>query len=148
MKIFIRCHGEAFSRGALTDFVSRALRGPWYTGFKRRGRVVDCQIVRVMDLNGRRTEYHGLVEVRPARIGWYLVQRLDGRPLRGRRVRVRKWFDRSSSGGVDRRKVGGLSAFPEERDRRSGEERRRMVRMQLLRDLPSLLARRPQSARV
>lgn len=146
MKIFVRCQGDAFDRGALTDFVRRALRGPWYTGFRLRGQVVDCHIVRVTDLSGRRSEYHGLVEVRPARIGWYLVQCLDGKPLMGKVVRVRKWFDRNGR-CPDRRRLAGLSAYPRHLDRRSGGERRRMVRVQLLQDLPELLTRQPLRAR-
>lgn len=146
MKIFVRCQGDPCGRGALTDFVRRALRGPWYTGFRQRGEVVDCRVVRVMDLSGRRVEYHGLVEVRPARIGWYLVQRLDGRQLLGAPAQVRKWFDRDGR-CADRRRLAGLSAYPRHLDRRSGHERRRMVRLQLLDDLPNLLTRQPRRAR-
>lgn len=146
MKLFIRCHGEAFDRDTLTDFVDRGLRGPWYKGFRARGEVVACRIVRVMDLAGRRVEYHGLVEVRPARIGWYLIQRLQGRPLQGRPVQVRKWFERSAQ-GMDRRQLGGLAVLPAERERRRVADRRRLVRVQLLDTLPPVITRQPARAR-
>lgn len=143
MKLFIRCQRNAVDRAALMKFVRRALRGPWYTGFRRRGEVVDCRIVRVMDRPGRHVEYHGLVDVRPARIGWQLVQSLNGQALRGGTVQVRKWFDRSGR-GTDRRKLTGLSAMSRDMDRRGGGERRRLVRLQLLDDVPNLLAHQPQ----
>lgn len=146
MKIFVRCQGDACDRAALMEFVRRALRGPWYTGFRRRGEMVDCRIVRVMDLAGRRAEYHGLIEVRPTRVAWCLVQHLDGQPLQGRVVQVRKWFERNSR-CTDRRQLAGLSAYPRHLDRRSGRERRRLVRLQLLDDLPRVLTRQPLRAR-
>jgi len=136
MKIFIRCNGGAFSRDELSGFVRRGLRGPWYTGFRQTGDIVQCQIVRAMDRSGRRIEYHGLVEVRPTRIGWQLINRLNGRSLHGQAVEVRKWFERNGGGSSDRRHARDLIPFPVARNRRQPSERRRLVRVQLLRDLP------------
>jgi hypothetical protein len=136
MKIFIRGNGGAFSRDDLTAFVRRGLRGPWYTGFRQSGDIVQCQIVRAMDRAGRHIEYHGLVEVRPTRIGWQLMSRLNGQRLHGRAVEVRKWFERNAGGSSDRRQAHDLTPFPAARNRRKPSERRRLVRLQLLHDLP------------
>lgn len=138
MKIFIHCDGQAIDRGTLTDFVRRGLRGPWYTGFRSQGELVACQILRLMDASGRHVEYHGLVEVRPARVGWELIERLHGRRLQGRAVQLRKWFERAGRGS-DRRRLSGLAAFPTARENRQGRERRRLVRVQYLDQLPSLV---------
>jgi hypothetical protein len=137
MKIFIRGHGGAFGRQELVDFVESGLRGPWYTGFRSQGEVASCQILRIMDVSGRRCEYHGLIHVKPSKVGWALIQKLNGKRMRGKAVQVRKWFERSKS--HDRRSLGGLHTYPLDRERRGAQERRRMVRVQLLKDLPSAL---------
>ena len=145
MKIFIRCNGTVMGSDTLTDFVDRGLRGPWYTGFRHRGELVNCQIVRVIDTSSRQVEYHGLVDVRPTRIGWQLIQRLDGQRLNGVPVRVRKWFDRNGQ-GVDRRHLGHMDNTPMQRDRRQTSDRRRMVRMEILDELPEAVLRQPARA--
>lgn len=137
MKIFIRGNGGAFSREELVRFAESGLRGPWYTGFRQKGELLNCQIVRVMDQAGRHSEYHGLIEVKPSRVGWELIQRLNGKKLHGRSVQVRKWFDRSKS--QDRRSQAELHTFPSDSERRQRTERRRLVRVQYLSDLPPAL---------
>lgn len=146
MKIFLRCHGQAMSRDTLLRFVRKGLRGPWYAGFRELGEIGSCLIVRVMDLSGRQIEYHGLVEVRPARLGWQVMQRLNGRRLMGQQVQARKWFDRTSQ-GADRRRLEGLQAYPMDQDRRRDTDRRRMVRVQFLKEVPEVVIRQPARAR-
>lgn len=137
MKIFIRGNGGAFGRDELIRFAESGLRGPWYTGFRPRGELLNCHILRVMDASGRRSEYHGLIEVKPSRVGWDLIQRLNGKRLHGRAVQVRKWFERNRS--RDRRTEADYGVFPRERERRAQHERRRLVRVQYLNDLPHAL---------
>lgn len=137
MKIFIRGNGVAFSREELLGFVERGLRGPWYTAFRQLGDVASCQIMRVMDVSGRRVEYHGLVDIKPTRVGWRVIERLQGARLRGEPVQVRKWFERSGGGSGDRRRSRDILPYPRHSDRRAQLERRRMVRVQLLNDVPA-----------
>ncbi len=144
MKIFIRSAGEAFDRASLERFARAGLRGPWYMAFRARGDLVACRIVRVMDQSGRRVDYHGLLDVKPTSAGWDLIKRLDGKRLDGRPVRVRKWFDRAGSNG-DRRRNRTMEALRPPLERRRLGDRRRMVRVQFLDDLPEVLVH--QSAR-
>jgi hypothetical protein len=134
MKIFIRGNGSSFTRKQLLAFVAKGLRGPWYSAFRAQGEVVRCHILRAMDARGRHVEYYGLVEVAPSRIGWQIISRLNGAAMQDQTMEVRRWFDRRPT--RDRRDVGEMSKFPAARNRRVGEERRRLVRVQKLDDLP------------
>jgi hypothetical protein len=49
-------------------------------------------------------------------------------------MEVRRWFERRPV--RDRRDLGDLSKYPAARERRAGKERRRLVRVQKLDDLP------------
>lgn len=145
MKVFIRGSSRAFTRSELLGFVESGLRGPWYRGFRSRGRVAACHILRIMDVSGRRSEYHGLVEVTPGRAAWALIQKLDGGRLRGDTVQVRRWFERDARD--DRRGIGGLRGYPQDDERRAAAERRRLVRVQYLDELPAVLRGRDALAR-
>lgn len=144
MKIFIRSAGEAFDRASLERFARAGLRGPWYTAFRPRGDLVKCNILRVMDQSGRRVDYHGLLEIKPTSVGWDLIKRLDGKMLDGRPVKVRKWFERVDTSN-DRRRNRPMENVRSQPERRAQGDRRRMVRLQLLEDLPQVLVH--QSAR-
>lgn len=135
MKIFIRREDGVFSRSELLRFVKGGLRGPWYTAFRSRGKVAACRALRIMDVSGRRSEYHWLVEVAPAKAAWLLIQKLNGRRIRGKPVQVRRWFDRSKAG--DRRDVGDFYPSSADRERRAGADRRRLVRVQFLYEPPA-----------
>lgn len=137
MKIFIRGNGSSFTRKQLLAFVAKGLRGPWYTGFRPQGEVVRCHILRAMDAKGRQVEYHGLVEVSPSRVGWQVISRLNGSKMQDQLMELRRWFDRRPS--RDRRDVADLGRFPEARNRRAGKERRKLVRVQKLDDLPEAM---------
>lgn len=145
MRIFIRGDGRTFTRSDLLGLVEGGLRGPWYVGFRSRGRISACHILRIMDVSGRRSEYHGLVDVTPGKAAWGLIQKLEGRRLRGDTVEVRRWFERDERD--NRRSIGGLLQYPEDAERRAATERRRLVRVQFLDELPAVLRSRDALAR-
>jgi len=124
MKIFIRDIPPTTERKALSTFINKAMRGPWYKGFAATGNLDECEIIRVKDLEKGTVEYHGIVDVTPSKIAWELISRLNGALFMGRAVQVRKWFNRT--GSSDRRlplAAGAQHGY----ERRKYRDRRRDV---------------------
>ncbi|MCP3665065.1 MAG: RNA-binding protein [Gammaproteobacteria bacterium] len=96
MWVFIRYIPEKTSRKELNDFIHKGLRSGWMRlPMNIRGTVKRCEIMRIDDKDGKTTEFHGMVEIEPAKSGMKAIQRLDGNLLHGKPVIVRKYIHRS-----------------------------------------------------
>ncbi|MCB1759715.1 MAG: RNA-binding protein [Gammaproteobacteria bacterium] len=97
MDIFIRRLPESVTRLDLIHFVSAALRPQW--SLFRRGdgpQQIDCEIFRVTSLDNQSAEYHGIVHFEDPTEAMAVIERLNGRQLKGKRMEVRKYYHRSN----------------------------------------------------
>lgn len=123
MKIFIGGLWPHATRKELQKLVDKALRRPWYMLHGSRGTLVGCNLMQMTEHNSGHVEYSGVIEVDPTRVGWELVEALDGAVVQGHTLRAHKWFPRK--GLPDRRVsfLGGEKGAGVER--RNAKDRRR-----------------------
>jgi hypothetical protein len=127
MKIFVGGLWSHPKRRELEELVSERLRGPWYRLHMPRGEVASCQVLEMTDLKDDSTEYCALIEIQPPRLGWEVLQHLDGLRTHGVKLRAHKWFPRK--GVPDRRDHSGIFTAEVARDRRAGFDRRRRLQV-------------------
>lgn len=132
MRIFVGGLWAKVGWRDMENLVAEALRGPWYKFHAPRGRMSNCELQRMTDVRGGRTEYCAIIEVDPPRLGWEVVQYLEKLKLHGRRLTAHKWFPRT--GIYDRRAAPEDGASGVKRDRRSTQrpDRRRQLNIQPL----------------
>jgi hypothetical protein len=101
MRIYI---GGLWSKVGWSDLealVSQALRGPWYRLYAPRGRMIGCELLQMTDLDNGETDYSAVIDIEPARLGWEVIQHVEGLYAYGQTLSAHKWFERS--GMYDRR---------------------------------------------
>lgn len=125
MRVYLGGLWSGIGRKDLDRLVRQTLRGPWYKLHMPRGQLADCELLELVERKTGHTEHCAVIEVEPHRLGWELVQQLDGINYRGRVLRAHRWFPRK--GLADRRGSTFNEEAPEAmaRDRRAGRDRRR-----------------------
>ena len=125
MKIYVGGLWPQANRHELQKRVDKALRRPWYQLRTARGTMVGCNLVQMTEHKSGNTEYSGVIEVDPTRVGWELVEALNRAVIHGHQLRAHKWFPRK---GLPDRRVAFLgdeeSAGAE---RRAEKDRRRRM---------------------
>jgi hypothetical protein len=119
MLIFIRLLPESVTQGELRRFVEKAIHSPWCSLFFTRSKVHGAEIRKLVNRATGSVEYHGVVDVEPAKKAVVAIRRLNRTPLRGKAVEVRKYYQRSPL--RDRRgggRAGDASDNRRKRDRR------------------------------
>jgi len=101
MLIFIRLIPYSIKEKDLRWFVLNALCSPWRRLLRRWGNIRSVRIIKITDQGTLSIEYHGLVNVEPARLADAAIKKLNHTELGGRSVQVRKFQKRS--GYRDRR---------------------------------------------
>lgn len=96
--LFLRNLPPNTSRRDLRAFVQNALREAGVRTLPLVGVCANASIMRITDLAAGTTEYHGLVEVRPARLAMLAIRVLNGRALHGCPIEVRRYRQRSPWG--------------------------------------------------
>jgi hypothetical protein len=96
----------------------------------------NCRILRITDQAAGTVEYHGLVEVQPARIALQAIQILNGKEIGRTPIEVRRYRHRSAWGEHQHRsdsfRGGALVARP------LLERRRGNVKIELLEATPAV----------
>jgi len=125
------------SRKDLRAFVCNALREAGIRTMPFVGRCSNCSIMRIADLATGTTEYHGLIEVRPARIAMQAIRILNAKSLLGHPLQVRRYRHRSPWGEHSARQqaAGGSGILVA---RTLVEQRREHLRIDLVEATPSL----------
>ena len=96
MLIFIRRLPASTSRMDLRRFVSNALQPRWYQlEFESLGQLISCDIFRVCDKKSSQSEFHGIVDIEPAKTAMQVIERLNGEHLHSKPMLVRKFYCRS-----------------------------------------------------
>ena len=96
--LFLRDLPPETSCRDLRAFVRTGLHEVGVQGMPRLGPCSSCQIIRLTDPAAGTVEYHGLIEIRPARIAIQAIRILNGRELKGRPIAVRRYRQRSPWG--------------------------------------------------
>lgn len=143
--LFLRGLPPNTSRKDLLAFVRNALREAGVRGMPLISLCSNCQIMRLTDPAAGTVEYHGLIEVQPARIVLQAIQILNGRELKGTSIEVRRYRHRSPWGERRLRRqgsegAGAVVAQPLVERRREG------LRIELVEATPPLGAERPAPA--
>lgn len=123
MKIFVGGLWPQVSQKEMRKLVQEALKGPWYRFGAPRGRMVECELMKMTDKESGQIEYGSVIEVSPTRLGWELVESFNGAMINGRSLRAHKWFPRS--GVTDRRGSLSRQILSSGFERRERRDRRR-----------------------
>ncbi|MEN8166753.1 MAG: hypothetical protein ABFR65_04645 [Pseudomonadota bacterium] len=95
MLIFIRLLPESVSQSNLREFVDQALSPPWWRLFSLQSSIHSTEIRKLTNGETYSIEYHGIVGIEPAMGAATAVRRLHRTLLKGKRVEVRKYYQRS-----------------------------------------------------
>jgi hypothetical protein len=57
--------------------------------------VSNCSILRITDPLTAASEYHGLIEIQPAKAAMRAIDELNGRELNGKKIEARRYYNRS-----------------------------------------------------
>ena len=126
MLVFIRLLPESVTPNDLRKFVSKAMRSPWATFFAPQGKIRSTEIRKITYRQGLSVEYHGVIDIEPAKAAAAVIRKLNRAPLKGRDVEVRKYYQRSPL--RDRREQQNRAKdFPSENRRRSDRRRIDMI---------------------
>jgi hypothetical protein len=116
-------------------FMQAELRKSGVRGLPFFNLCTNCSILRITDPAAGTTEYHGLVEVRPALIALRAIEVLNGKELNGAPIAVRRYRHRSTWGEhrhrSDPARGGDLVAAP------LVERRRANLRIELVEATPA-----------
>ena len=96
MDVFIRRLPESVTRLDLIHFIASVIKPHW-TLFGMRSKPVkfDCEIMRVTDIDNQTVEYHGIAHFAKPNEAMSVISRLNGTLLKGKKMEVRKYFQRS-----------------------------------------------------
>ncbi|MGZ8217680.1 hypothetical protein [Methylomagnum sp.] len=120
--LFIRKIPASSSTRELQMFIHDNL--PWFWRFRLRGkiRIVATDILTIIDKTTKEAEFHGLVTLEPDNIAEKMINRLNLRHFKGRRVAVRLYQVRDPNN--DRRKNEDAATILKYRDQRLRDRRR------------------------
>jgi len=95
MLVFIRMIPESVTTGDLRHFIDKGIVSLRNYIFGRQGAITSILIFRVTNPKTHSIEYHGIVNVEPARSAQAAIRRLNRTHLKKMPVEVRKYFHRS-----------------------------------------------------
>jgi RNA recognition motif-containing protein len=115
MRIFIRLLPESVTQSDLRRFVEKAIHSPWQPLLLRRSKIHSTEIRMLVNRATGSVEYHGLVDVEPAKRAAVAIRKLNQTPLKGKAVEVRKYYERSA---LRDRRGGDMAAASSNRRKR------------------------------
>lgn len=131
MEIFIRQLPDSVTRVELAKFINQAIPSRWsLLGRVPQGEMIRCQIIKVTDIDAGITEFHGWADIEPVNVSQEVIEKLKGISLRGKRMKVRKFYRRSRL--RDRRKHQTSSVAAAFKEKRKGDQRRPNLVVELL----------------
>jgi hypothetical protein len=93
--LFLRKIPEGVTRKELKAFIRSAVKELDNRPISLTKAVCNCTVLCISDLENGSREYHGLVEVQPAKAAMCAIKALDGKKLKGRPVEVHRYRQRS-----------------------------------------------------
>ncbi len=129
MWILLRHIPKGTTRQDLSKFVNKGLKPSWvFLPFLSHAKVKRCEILQIQNPRTKTIEHHGLVQIDPSKEALQVIERLNGRELRGKFIEVRKYFRRS--GYRDRRAL--FSKCEDRQELRRQDRRRDQLRSKVL----------------
>lgn len=128
--LFLRNLPIDFSRRALREFVESELNQAGIRVTVFRNPCCNYSILRITDRSSGTQEYHGLVEIRPARRAMQAIRILNGKLVGGKPIEVRRYRHRSplnTAFGMAQGRVLQEDGIPSPM-----ESRRRNIKIELL----------------
>ena len=125
----------------LKSLLKGLIKRGWWGRLSGRGRIENCSILRIRDLETDRIEYHGQVAVAPATFALEAIRVLNGTTFHGQKLVVSRYNLRAPArdrrtctvdGNGDRQKL-----VPAQRK----DRRRHSLRIELVETAPTLLPR-------
>jgi hypothetical protein len=129
LMIFIRGLPVALTKKELKGFVLAGVQAAPARSAAIKATVSSCTTLRMTDPKSGAEEYHGLVEIQPAKAAIHAISQLNGRELRGRKLEVRRYHPRSALRG---RTLQSVTANPPEAGEDGATDRRRHLKIDLV----------------
>ena len=139
--LFVRDLPSNLSRRDLKTFVTGRLKDAGIRGSLLLNVCSNCSILKITDPASGRQEFHGLVEIQPARIAVQAIEALNGALLGGNPMEVRRYRHRSPWGEHRARRSENAGAVVEP----LVERRRPNLKIELVERTPMLIERRRES---
>jgi RNA recognition motif-containing protein len=131
--LFVRNLPTSVTRRDLRQFIQRELKQAGIRGLPLMSTCTSCCILQITDPATGSREYHGLVEMQPARIALQAIAILNGKEIAGTPMEVRRYRHRSTWGMYN----GCLLGQSSEADA-IHERRRPNLRIELVDATPSV----------
>ena len=96
MLIFIRLLPESVTQSELRKFVGRVVQSPWQNLLYPATRIESIEIRKITSTLQQSVEYHGIIDIEPAKLALKVIRKLHRTPLKGKEVEVRKYYQRSA----------------------------------------------------
>ncbi|MGR9071617.1 MAG: RNA recognition motif domain-containing protein [Gammaproteobacteria bacterium] len=124
----------------ITDFIESALNKGAAALFGKKGYIKQVKIVALKDNDLKTVEYHGLATIIPDEAARRVIDRLNRKPFKGKRIAVREYIARSwqNDRRSENREIPENIANRREHDRRSGSRRqgeRRRKNLEVAQDI-------------
>ena len=123
MLVFIRLLPESVTQTELRKFVDRVLRPHWSNLFFPSSRIRSTEIRKFSNSTKHSVEYHGIVDIEPAKAAVRAIRKLNRTLLKGKEVEVRKYYQRSV---LRDRRTGKAEDVPADERRRQDRRREAM----------------------
>ena len=95
MKIFIPHIPSGLKRQELLTIIQGVVKPAWFAPFTKGGTVAKCNLIRILDMDTGRVEFHGVVDVYPQKAAEKVVKSLEGKVYNGHKLTARMWVDRT-----------------------------------------------------
>lgn len=120
MLVFIRLLPESVTQNDLLQFVGKAVRSPMQSLFSPSHRIHSIEIRKLSSSTNHTVEFHGIVDIEPAKAAVKAIRKLNRTSLKGKEVEVRKFYQRSA---LRDRRINQVNGAPSD-DRRKRDRRR------------------------
>ncbi len=111
ISLFVSELSNQHSPGEIKSLFQKAIRQV----FPECG-ILFCDLLQITDQDLKRSEYHAMLSVQPAKAALWAVQRLDGTLMDGRRIRVRRYQTRNPLRSASNGDTG--ESYPNSKERR------------------------------
>ena len=86
---------DGVTRKELKSIFRHLIKSSWRARWSGQGLIRSCDIVRITDRDTGKVEYHGLVELQPAKLALRAIRELSGTEIGGKPVRISRYQHRS-----------------------------------------------------
>ena len=93
--LFVTGLSDSVTRKDLKSIFRHLIKSRWQARWSGQGLIRSCDIVRITDRDTGNVEYHGLVELQPAKLALRAIRELSGTEIGGHPIEIRRYYHRS-----------------------------------------------------